>query len=122
MYVVGDYILVEPFDVEKSQLELTAKLEDERVSSVGEVISVGKDPKLRGIKVGAIVMMSQSARIGYVKLAGKTYARCKVDDIAIFYDDIHEYQAVCVCEEKLELNKKKVSNLILPQGAVLQPN
>lgn len=133
MYVVGDYILVEPFDVGVSVIELSEKAQEERVGAVGEVISVGKRAKAEGVKArverkdkedipGDIVMMSQTARIGYVKLAGKTYARCKIEDIAIFYDDIHEYQAVCVCEEKLEGNKKRVANIITPQGAVFQPN
>lgn len=82
MYVVGDYILVEPFHIEESLIELSEKAQEQRVSSVGEVISVDKDAKLKGVKIGAIAMLSKSSHnIYFVKIAGiRTFtyiAKCK---------------------------------------------
>ena len=123
MYVVGDYILVEPFDVEDSIVELLEKEQERRISSVGEVISVGKDAKAKGVRIGAIAMMSKSSHnIYFVKIAGKTYARCEIKDIAIFYADMAEYEAVVLCEEKLEENKKRVASIITPQRMRLKLN
>lgn len=123
MYVVGAYILVEPFDLEKEGIIDMG--EKKLVSLVGKVVSVGKDAE-EYIKVGTIVHLTEGPGHCPTRVGRRLFFRTILQNITVCYDNMKEYKKTQRDEKALrKAEAEKQSNtkqLIIPQGAIHSVN
>lgn len=123
MYVVGEYILVEPFPLEKMKIETGEK---KPVSLVGTVVSVGKDVE-EYIQAGTIVHLVEGAGHCPSRIGKRFFFRTILQNIVVCYDNMKEYkksqrdQKALEEEEQRGARKKApvVSQLITPTGTTM---
>lgn len=126
MYVVGEYILVEPFDLEKTIL--VDPSEKKRVSPYGTVVRVGKLAK-EHIEEGTVVRLvdDDGAHSG-VRVGKRYFLLTLPQNVHICFDDMKEYKKAVKDEAALKKEeesrqepvepKTKPTNIITLPGSV----
>lgn len=104
MYVVGDYILVEPFELkEKTLVRPDGKIP---ISLYGTVVCVGKGAE-GSIDVGTIVQLAEEPGAHYSRRVGKRlFLLTLIQNIQICFDDMKEYKKACRDEAALKKSEE----------------
>ena len=142
MYVVGDYILVEPIKLDEdleSAFHKAGGGNEDMVSLVGKIVCVGNGEAVRATKIkkGDIVhLVNASGHKLNIRSGGKAYYRVTLPAIAFFFHDIKEYLDSVEIEKELleEVAEKNRENrklmdealrkpqILIPDGAIITPN
>lgn len=93
MYVVGEEILVEPFEVEEPSSKLILKGESlGKITFAGTVISVGTGELVqKQIEKGALVQLDNRL-CEPTMIAGKVLFKVPLRCVMVCYDTMHEYR------------------------------
>lgn len=96
MYVVGNYILVEPFKLPKeSALILQGTAEKGQISTVGKVVSVGEGPEVKdSFEIGHVVHLMPGPFASQIKIGAKQYYKATIEGVAICYANRREFERV----------------------------
>jgi hypothetical protein len=118
MYVVGEEILVEPFEVEKPSSKLISLKKGAdvgKISYAGKVISVGTGPMVQEqINKGALVQIDPD--IGSpMMIGGRILFKIPLRAVAICYEDMTEYRKAVVSEEAM-LKEQEERELMMRLG------